>query len=743
MATINQSANVSSDRRAIALRIRGDLIISESNYQGETSWIVKDPVALKYFQLREPEYVASQMLDGRTSAVEICETLESRFPELNITTQTVHHLVNSLHKNGLLISDLPGQAEPLQKRRNKELKQKAVQLLMSVMSIRFPGVDPEGFLNWLYPKVRFLFSGVALFAYAAVILSAAVLVLGNLDEFYAKLPEFGQFFNLRNILFMGAIMIVTKSIHELGHGLMCKHYGGECHEIGFMLLVLTPAMYCNTSDSWILPNKWHRIAIGAAGMWVEIILAAVATFIWWYTQPGWLHYLALNTVFLCSVSTILFNANPLLRYDGYYMLSDYLEIPNLAQKSKTSMINALRVWCVGMKPVQHRNLPKRKKWAFAAYSVASFFYRWFVMLMIFWFLTKVFEPYGLSVIGHGLIAMSLIGMLGIPLFKVTKFFLYPGRMREVKKFRFAISVAIVAAILWATFAIPVSRHVSASFVVQPLDAEQVYVVQPGRIRTLLKQPGDTVVVGDTIAVLENDELDIESERLAGELARETARLASLKVAQRSLPDASRQIGETQARINDLSRRIEVQKRKLQRLTLVAHRDGTILPPRNIPHRPAGDTLPNWSGSPLDIENRFAWFETQTLFCVVGDPKKMKATLIVDQSDVKLLDQGQSVELMFDEVPGKRFEGTVAYVSRDAISVLPRELSTTNGGQVGAAPRPDGREAPLLTSYEVSVPLDNVDRELLSGFRGVAKITVRELPLGQQFVRYLRTVINFR
>ena len=140
------------------------------------------------------------------------------------------------------------------------------------------------------------------FVFVALMISAAILILSNLSEFYSKLPEFGQFFNVRNILFMGAILIVTKSIHELGHGLMCKHYGGECHEIGFMLLVMTPAMYCNTSDSWLLPNKWHRIAIGAAGMYVETVIAAAATFIWWYTHPGWLHYLALNTICLLYTS---------------------------------------------------------------------------------------------------------------------------------------------------------------------------------------------------------------------------------------------------------------------------------------------------------------------------------------------------------------------------------------------------------------------------------------------------------
>ena len=746
MSTIRNASTTSSDRRPIRLRLRPDIEMSESHFQGERSWVVKDPVALKYFQLREPEYFATQMFDGNTSAAEIRDALESEFPELNINVETVHYLANSLHKNGLLIADQPGQAAPLIKRRNKEIKQKATQLLMSVMSLRLPGVDPERFLTWLYPKTRFMFSRWFTTACVLLMIAATMLVALNAAEFYRRLPEFGQFFNLRNLLFMAAITMVTKSVHELGHGLMCKHFGGECHEIGFMFLVLTPAMYCNTSDSWTLPNKWHRIAIGAGGMYVEIVMAAAATFIWWYTQPGWLHYLALNTVFLCSVTTIIFNANPLLRYDGYYMLSDYLEIPNLAQKSKTSLINGLRVACLGMKPLQARTLPKRNRISFATYAVAAFIYRWFVMILIFWFLAKFFEPWGLSVIGHGLIAMSLVGMVVIPMFKLVKFFWYPGRLREVKSKRLIPTLIVAGLIIWGLFAIPVPRHVTANFVVQPIDADQVYVLQPGSLLELKKQPGDAVKAGETIAILENDELTLEKERLLGKLAFEKANLASLRMARQTLPAASRQIAQSRTSIADIERLLTAHSKKQTQLVLSASRDGSVIPPPNLAATPGGaggEVLASWSGTPLDEENRMAFFETQTLFCVVGDPAKMKATMVVDQSDVKLIENGQTVQLLLDEIPGRRFEASVSSVSQDALTTLPRELSITNGGNVSVKPLPDGREAPLLTSYEVSVPLTDIDAPMLTGYRGKAKIRVEELPLGQQITRYLRTVVNFR
>lgn len=747
MALMDHST-MSSDRRPIQLRIRRDLVVQETMYQGETSWVVKDPVAMKYFRVQRPEKVVLELIDGKHSYREIHETLEQSFPESKFRIEDVHMLINSFHKNGLLISNATGQAAPLQIKRNKEIKQKATQLLMSLMSLRLPGVDPERFLSWLYPKVSWFFTKTAFAICLMICLAACMLVLSNLDELYRRLPEFQQFFNLKNIFFMATIMIVTKSIHEFGHGLMCKHFGGECHEIGFMFLVLTPAMYCNTSDSWLLPNKWHRIAIGAAGMYVEVVIAAICTFVWWYTQPGVIHYMALNAIFLCGVSTLLFNANPLLRYDGYYMLSDYLEIPNLGQKSKTAMLSKLRNWCLGMDPINSRLLPTKNQVSFAVYSVASFCYRWFIMLMIFWFIAQIFEPYGLAVIGHLMIAVSLIGMVGIPMYKLVKFFIYPGRFREVKKIRFAISAAILGFVIFGLFTIPVAHHVRASFVVQPIDAENIYVTQPGMLSKVNFEPGDKVEKGDVLAQLENIEHELTLETLKGTLAQYNAELAGLKLNADQLEDSSRLIETAKNNIVATEQRIRVMQKIVDELTLVATRDGEVIPPPNEIASPTDQndsrTLASWSGTPLDPENRNAFLGTQTLYCVVGDTSEMKAMLVIDQSVAKLVESGQPVTLMLEEYIGKKFEGEIEFVSRDALKSLPRELSINNGGAIAAKPQPSGQEQPMMPHYEATVQLvDFEDVQLIPGFRGHAKIKVGSSPLGQRFIRYLKTVINFR
>ena len=168
---------------------------------------------------------------------------------------------------------------------------KRIGTLTNILAIRFKGIDPERILNWLLPHVRWFFTKWAATACILFGLSAVMLVAVQFDIFRSKLPTFHQFFAAENWIWLALAMGITKVIHEFGHGLSCKHFGGECHEMGVMFLVFTPCLYCNVSDSWMLPSKWQRAFIGAAGMYVELVIASFATYIWWFSEPGMLNQL--------------------------------------------------------------------------------------------------------------------------------------------------------------------------------------------------------------------------------------------------------------------------------------------------------------------------------------------------------------------------------------------------------------------------------------------------------------------
>jgi hypothetical protein len=234
-----------------------------------------------------------------------------------------------LFRSSLLVSDSPNQGIELKKRSDEAEAAGFKQKLTNILSIRFRGFDPDRMLTAMNPFTAWFFTWPTFIAMLLLGIGAASLIFAQFDTFQAKLPSFGEFFEAKNWIWLALVMALTKVAHEFGHGLACKRFGGQCHEAGVMLLVLTPCLYMNVSDSWLLKSKWQRAFIAAAGMYVELIIASIAVFIWWFSQPGMVNQLALNVIFVSSVSTLLFNANPLLRYDGYYILSDLLEIPNL------------------------------------------------------------------------------------------------------------------------------------------------------------------------------------------------------------------------------------------------------------------------------------------------------------------------------------------------------------------------------------------------------------------------------
>ena len=158
------------------------------------------------------------------------------------------------------------------------------------------------------------------------------------------MPEFTLFFSPANILWLAVVIAVTKVIHELAHGITCRHFGGRCHELGVMFLVFMPCLYCNVSDAWVLPSKWQRAAVGFAGMYAEIGLASLATFGWWFTHPGTLNSIMLDTMVVCSVGTLLINGNPLLRFYGYFILSDVSGVPNLQPRAMAVLAEYAKSW---------------------------------------------------------------------------------------------------------------------------------------------------------------------------------------------------------------------------------------------------------------------------------------------------------------------------------------------------------------------------------------------------------------
>jgi putative peptide zinc metalloprotease protein len=745
MATLADSI-VSSSSRRLAIRVRPDLKARKQRYQGRAYWVVKDPVGLQYYRFEEEEFAILQMLDGQASLDEIAERFEAEFPPQTIRVEELQNFIGMLHRSGLVLSETVGQGVELKKRGDERKWKELKAALTNILSFRFRGFDPERILNGIYPWVSWFFTPAATVVCLLFALSALSLVIVQFDVFQSKLPTFQTFFAAQNWLLIAAVLGVTKVIHEFGHGLSCKHFGGECHEMGVMFLVLTPCLYCNVSDSWMLPNRFHRAAIGAAGMYVEIVMASAATYLWWFSEPGMLHYICLNVMFVSSVSTVLFNANPLLRYDGYYILSDLMEVPNLRQKASTILNRKLAWWCLGLEEPEDPFLPKRNQGLFALFTVASFFYRWFILLSILYFLNKVFEPYGLKVIGQMIALASIWGMFYMPLSKVYKFFKIPGRWSKVKKVRMVATLGLLAAVVAGLFLIPFPSSVMCPFELQPRDAESVYFEVEGTLVEVDVEPGQHVEAGQRLARLENIDLLVEIEQLSGQKASLQEELNGLERLRYTEEDASLQVETVREQLASAGEQLEKKLVDARRLELMAPRSGTLIPPPSR-REPPGDEeleLVSWVGTPLEERNLGATMLPEgpnNLFCQIGDPDAWDAVLVISLRDMDLVARGQQVRLMFEESAYHVFVSEIKTVAGDEMDALSPRLASTSGGPIEAQPGMDGVTRPMVTSYQAEVELGNAKGMFRNGLIGQARITTAPRTLGSRLLRYISRTFN--
>lgn len=715
------------------LRSRFDLEVYPQVRRSQKVWVIKDPVSLRYFQFRDEEYAILNWLDGRSSLDQIKDRFERRFAPRRMTTTRLHTFISNLHRNGLVISDAPGQAEPLLDRYHQQQRASWLTSFANPLAIRFRGVDPEPFLRRVYPNIRWVFSKFSFILCMMLVGVALALVIGQYETFRSRLPEMNALLSPGNWIWLAIALAMTKLVHELGHAFACKHYGGECHEMGIMLLVFTPCLYCNVTDAWKLSNRFERVAISAAGIIIEVVLASVCVILWWFSQPGLFNTLCFNVMLVCSIGTVLLNGNPLLRYDGYYILSDVLDLPNLWQDAR-GRLNRLATWFVtgidSGRPVSANGHP-----AFLLlYAMASMVYRVIVMVSILYLVYRVCKPAGFGIVAQILTALLLIGVCSAPLKAMTQIMTNPVLRRKVKLDRVFYSAGMAALILAGCFVIPLPCRIAAPAMIQPHNARRVYVSVPGTLTDAVAS-GEKVTSGQPLARLENIDVERELESIRGQLLKQQLRIHNLESLRNQDDAIAAQLPAAKEILADLQQRLNQLQQDQAALTLVSPIEGTVLTPPSVASSDADPSqLTAWSGTPLDESNRGALLERKTLFCLVGEKDSYEAAVFIEQSDLQYIEKDQRVRLLLDVGHGEVVTGTIKEISRANLQTVPLEM----GFDQQLANRVDefGVRRPQETRFKAIVKLDPTDLPMQIGARGQAKILVRGQPVSRRVYRFV-------
>ena len=742
-AATDDQAMLPSALRPIPMHARRDLTIERIDYQGQRSYVIKDPVGLKYHRLRPEQFRTLQLLDDERSLEELRDTLRSEFPSLHLRLTDVQSLVSDLHKGGLVHTIRTGQGAAMLGKARVERRKKLKQTAKSFLFLRLPGWDPAGTLSLLLPLVRWFFHPVAVVLTCLFVFSSWVALGINFGEFSRGLPAFHQFFSWPNVLYMWITLALCKVVHEFGHGLSCRYFGSECHEMGVMLLVFSPCLYCDVTDSWMLKNKWQRIIIAAAGMYIEIVLSAFAIYVWLFSGDGLLKMLALNVFFVTTFTTVIFNINPLMRFDGYYMLSDFLEIPNLRQKADKLLREKFAWYCLGIEPKHDPFMPETGIFWFVSFAIASWAYKWFIMFGIAMFLYAWLKPYHLQSIGATLAICATAGAVITPFVALYKMLSAP-RVEPLSKTKITTTLMVLTVCLVAAFSIPLPLHVEAPFLIDPAGARSVYVSTPGKLDEIRAREGDVVEKGDVLAVLSNTQLADELRQFETELATERKRLHAFAQAR----DTARVVILEQ-KINGLEKRIADTKQRLAELTIEAPITGVIVAPPKKREPSPGDsetTLPQWSGTPIDQKNLGAFLQEGTQLLVIAPRDtsgQIEATLLVDQADRNDIYVGQAVELRFEHLPDEILESTVEDFAARHVEFAPPALSGKYGGPLPTVADSQGRERLTSNAYQATVLLEEKEHRMLPGMRGIARLDAANRSAAEWIWRYLRQTFYFR
>jgi putative peptide zinc metalloprotease protein len=699
--TITPNMPMGQAGETLRVRLRPDLVVRPQFYEGMTHYVVKDPIGLKYYRFKAEEYFLLQQLDGKSTLLEVKKAFERKYRPQTITVDDLVRFCSQLHEAGVAQIDTPEQTEVFVKRRRKKIWKKVRGAAANILYIKIPIIDPERLLTWMYPYFKWIYTRTFVVLSCLLMLSALTMVISNFTEVKERLPDFQSFFNWRTIVYFWCSLAIVKIIHEFGHGLTAKHFGGEVHEMGALLLCLTPALYCDVTDSWLLPNKWHRIWISAAGIYVECVLASLATFAWFYSNPGLFNSLMMATMFLCSMNTIMFNANPLMRYDGYYVLADYLEIPNLRVKANQFFSYAFQEKVLGLEVPVQSYMPRTRRWLFLTYAVSSFLYRWFVTLSILFFLNRLMKPYKVYSIGIFFAMWGMVPLVIMPVYQIVKFVRTPGRLRKVKKVRataFAVStVALITAILM----IPTPLRIKGTLVVAPENPSRIYANTAGRLVTLAVRDGDMVKKGDLIAQLSN--LDKQRERSSMQEELELNRVKAAYFSRSKDLEGRRLARQHSTLADELEPVVARINDQISHLYLVADRDGQVI---GVPKR----------------ETTGSWIRPDKAFCEIANPKKLQAQVIIDQGDVDLLQTGSKAWVKIYGLSERTYRTEIAEIASRNRDEIPAELSNVGGGEIAAEQdKKTGKIKSVSAVFELLLPLDNEDLSLHVGQRGFAKI----------------------
>ena len=552
-------------------RLRSTAQVYRQHFRGQTWHVLRDPSSNQFSRLSETAYHFVGMLDGKRTVSQVWDLCCQELSDAAPTQGEAIQLLAQLYGTNMLQANLPPDAAGLFSRYKQRRTREVQGYLMNLLFARIPLLDPDRFLERWVGIVGCIFSWYGFIAWLIILGTGFSFLAGRWGDLGRQA---GSVLDPANLPLLTLSFWVVKAFHELGHGFACKKLGnaegtgGEVHTMGIMLLVFMPLPYVDDTSSWALRKKWRRAFVAAAGMYVELAIAAIAAIVWSRTSEGTTtHALAYNVMFIASVATLLFNANPLLRFDGYYILSDLLEIPNLQTRGKQYLYYLVKKFPWGVRnPLNPAHSRGEAIW-FVFYGIASTLYRVFISIRILLFVADK-----LFLVGAGLAITALIGWVFRPIGKFTHYLATSGELARVRPRAVGSTLVVLAGIITLVGLIPRADHSRVEGIAWPRSQAVIYAETDGFIKTVLQESGSQVVTGQKLLQAENPELHAREKSLKAKRTRLKALLLAAQTKDIASADA------LAAQVNAVDEQIAKVGEDIESLTLKAPLEGTWIAP---------------------------------------------------------------------------------------------------------------------------------------------------------------------
>lgn len=491
----------------LRVRLRGHVRIQRQHFRGELWYVLQDRASGRFHRFTPAAYLVISMMDGERTVGQVWNMACDILGDDALTQDGTIRLIAQLHQADVLHTDSSTDADEISERVAKQKRRRMMMSFANPMAIRLPLIDPDEFLRATMPLVRPLITW-----FGAVLIAALIgMALFLAGMHWTDLSEnvVGRVLVMENLILLFITYPLMKALHELGHGYVVKKWGGDVHEMGIMFLVFMPVPYVDASASAGFQSKWRRALVGAAGIIVELMLAAIALFVWINVEDGFVRAFAFNVMLIGGVSTLLFNGNPLLRFDGYYVLSDLIEIPNLGNRANKYIGYLLQRYAFRVHDATSpANSPGEPVW-FVSYGIAAFCYRMFIASVIILFVANQF-----FVIGVLLAIWAAIMMLGLPLGKSLWFLLTSPILKRRRGFAMGVCTLGLGAMAAILFWVPVPHATVVEGVVWTPGEAIVRSGVDGTVAEILRPANTHVSRGEPLLRLDDPFLDAQVRALA-------------------------------------------------------------------------------------------------------------------------------------------------------------------------------------------------------------------------------------